>query len=107
MLFLSKQHDWLKKFVKRYDFHKKKSKFFAPDSKTIFRPPCSSSNQSLPENKNPRKWHDTTLGCKYGTKEYSQRSGDTVITLMSYNILADCLAAMHPELYTHCKDQGL
>jgi len=65
-----------------------------------------SSNQSLPENKNPRKWHDTTLGCKYGSKEYSQRSGDTVITLMSYNILADCLAAMHPELYTHCKDQG-
>ena len=48
----------------------------------------------------------TTLGCKYGSKEYSQRFGDTVITLMSYNILADCLAAMHPEVYTHCKDQG-
>ena len=65
------------------------------------------SQTSATESKNGRKWRNTTLGDKYDTKEYPKRSSDTIITVMSYNVLADRLAAMHPELYTHCKIQGL
>ena len=53
-----------------------------------------------------RKWQNTTLGIKYESKEYKLHRDDSIITLMSYNVLADHLAAMHPELYTHCKKQG-
>ena len=51
----------------------------------------------------PRNWHDTGLGMKIASNEYKIRSRNTILTVMSYNILADYLAQRHPELY----DQGL
>ena len=47
----------------------------------------------------PRNWHHTGLGTKIANNEYKMRSRDTILTVMSYNILADYLAQRHPELY--------
>lgn len=65
------------------------------------------SQSTSTEKRHGRKWRNTTLGDKYEFGEYPKRSADTILSIMSYNVLADRLAAMHPELYTHCKIQGL
>ena len=65
------------------------------------------SQSTSTEKRHVRKWRNTTLGDKYEFGEYPRRSADTILSIMSYNVLADRLAAMHPELYTHCKIQGL
>ena len=47
-----------------------------------------------------RKWQLTSLGYKLENGEHQVNSQDLVFTVMSYNVLADHLAKMHPELYS-------
>ena len=50
-----------------------------------------------------RKWNLTSLGLKIASKEYKIQRHETLFSLMSYNVLAENLAQMHPELYKHGK----
>jgi len=56
-------------------------------------------NAIPPQPTYPRNWHHTGLGTKIANNEYKMRSRNTILTVMSYNILADYLAQRHPELY--------